>query len=129
MSIYKGDKLIAGGSVIGGVSRYKGKEHTTGLGSTPGIEIVTLPKGHKYIIVAHFELSNDIFQTTVNVNGTLYVDNVYQVIKFNPSAGGGAIAVLLAEVTDNDAVVRCKAYNSSDKAFDFMYEVQVMTLA
>ena len=129
MSIYKGNNLIAGRSAIGGVSRYTGREHTTGIGKTPGIEIVTLPKGHKYIIVAHFEITKDIYTTTVTVNGYLYVGGIHQVIRFLPTGGGGAIAVLLTDVTDNDAVVRCEGFNTVNEDFDFMYEVQVMTLA
>ena len=60
---------------------------------------------------------------------SLYVGDTNQVIRFVPSGGGGAIAVLLADVADNDAVVRCNGYNTSNEEFDFTYKVQVMTLA
>ena len=137
-SIYRRDKgtgvwsdwqeLATMDKVVGGVAKYERNEHSTGAGSTSGIDIVTLPKGHKYIVVAHFQINKTITDA-INMNGSVASNGVGVTVRYTPHNGGGADATLLIDATNENAVIRCYSHNPTSEDLYFQYTVQVMTLA
>lgn len=114
--------------VVGGVAKYERNEYSTGAGSTSGIDIVTLPKGHKYIVVAHFQINKTITDV-INMNGSVESNGVGVTVRYMPHNGGGADATLLIDATNENAVIRCHSHNPTSEDLYFQYTVQVMTLA
>lgn len=125
---YVDDNFATMDKVVGGVAKYEMNEHSTGAGSTSGIDIVTLPKGHKYIVVAHFQINKTITDV-INMNGSVVSNGVGVTVRYMPHNGGGAEATLLIDATNENAVIRCYSHNPTSEDLYFQYTVQVMTLA
>ena len=125
---YVDDNFATMDKIVGGVAKYEINEHSTGAGSTSGIDIVTLPKGHKYIVVAHFQIDKTITDV-INMNGSVASNGVGVTVRYMPHNGGGADATLLIDATNENAVIRCYSHNPTSEDLYFQYTVQVMTLA